>query len=215
FGHYLYGEFWLNLYWILFTCILAAIGKIFWNRGFFSSAKERLKLAKQRLNGKTIVYSLFFVFAFISVGAYSFYNLKVLNQLEDGDYSEKLSADSEKAYGKYIDKPHIQVIDLKANIDIYPEERKVDAQGIFKVVNPSEAPIDTLLMEIKFPISDTKITKVVYNGAEIQPFLSDSLYRLFIYKLPQPLQPKDTANLVIETKVRTHGFAMDTETAVL
>ena len=215
FGHYLYGEFWLNLYWILFTCILAVIGKIFWNRGFFSSAKERLKLAGQRLNGKTIGYTLFFVLAFIAVGAYSFYNLKVLNQLEDGDYSEKVSADSEKAYGKYIDKPHIQVIDLKAHIDIYPEERKVDAKGTFIVVNPSEQPIDTVLMEIKFPISDTRISTVVYNGTEIQPFLSDTLYRLFIYKLPEALQPKDTANLVIETKVRTHGFAMDTETAVL
>jgi len=212
FGHYLTGEFWLNLYWILFTCILAALGKIFWNRGFFSSAKERLKLARQRLTGKTIAYTLFFVFAFISVGGYSFYNLKVLNQLEDGDYSDKLSADAEKAYGKYMDKPHIQVIDLKANIDIYPAERKVDAQGIFKVVNPSEQPIDTVLMEIKFPISDTKIDKVIYNGKEITPFLSDTLYRLFIYKLPEALQPKDTADLVIETKVRTHGFAMDTET---
>jgi ABC-type transport system involved in multi-copper enzyme maturation permease subunit len=215
FGHYLYGEFWLNLYWVLFTCILAVIGKIFWNRGFFSSTKERLKLARQRLKDRTIGYTLFFTVAFISVGAYSFYNLKVLNQLEDGDYSEKLSADSEKAYGKYIDKPHIQVIDLKANINMYPTERKVDAQGVFTVINPSEQPIDTVLMEIKFPISDTRIDKVIYNGKEIMPFLSDTLYRLFIYKLPEALQPRDTANLVIQTKVRTHGFAMDTETAVL
>ncbi|MGB3152089.1 MAG: M1 family aminopeptidase [Maribacter sp.] len=215
FGHYLYGEFWLNLYWVLLTCILAAIGKIFWNRGFFSSAKERLRLARSRFKGKTVAYTLFFVLTFASVAAYSYYNIKVLNQLEDGDYSQKVSADAEKAYGKYIGKPHIQVIDLKANIDIYPKERKANAQGIFKVINPSEEPIDTVLMEIKFPIADTKITKVRYNGTEIQPFLNDSVYRLFIYKLPQPLQPKDTADLVIETKVRTHGFSNDTETAIL
>jgi len=210
FGHYLYGEFWLNLYWVLLTCILAAIGKIFWNRGFFSSAKERLKLAKSRFKGRTIAYTLFFFLAFVSVAAYSYYNIKVLNQLEDGDYGERVNADAEKSYGKYIGKPHIQVIDLKANIDIYPKERKADAQGIFKVINPSDEPIDTVLMEIKFPIADTKISKVLYNGTEIKPFLNDSVYRLFIYKLPQPLQPKDTANLVIETKVRTHGFSNDT-----
>ncbi len=215
FGHYLYGEFWLNLYWVLLTCILAAIGKIFWNRGFFSSAKERFKLAVSRFKGRTVAYTLFFLFAFIAVAAYSYYNLKVLNQLEDGDYSQKVSADAEKAYGKYIGKPHIQVIDLKAHIDIYPEERKADAKGIFKVVNPSEQPIDTVLMEIKFPIADTKISNVLFNGTEIKPFLNDSVYRLFIYKLPQPLQPKDTADLVIETKVRTHGFSNDTETAIL
>ena len=215
FGHYLYGEFWLNLYWVLFTCVFAAIGKIFWNRGFFSSAKERLKLAKSRFKGSTVAYTLFFLLAFVSVAAYSYYNIKVLNQLEDGDYGERVNADAEKAYGKYIGKPHIQVIDLKANIDIYPEERKADAQGIFKIINPSDQPIDTVLMEIKFPIADTKISKVVYNGTEIKPFLNDSVYRLFIYKLPKPLQAKDTANLVIETKVRTHGFSNDIETAIL
>ena len=215
FGHYLYGEFWLNLYWVLLTCILAAVGKIFWNRGFVSSIKERLKLAKRRFKGRTVAYTLFFCLAFVSVAAYSYYNLKVLNQLEDGDYGERINADAEKAYGKYIGKPHIQVIDLKAHIDIYPEERKADAKGIFKIVNPSEQPIDTVLMEIKFPIADTKITNVRYNGTVIKPFLNDTVYRLFIYKLPQPLQPKDTADLVIETKVRTHGFSNDTETAIL
>ncbi len=215
FGHYLYGRFWLNLYWILLTCILTTIGIVFWNRGFFSSAKERLQIAKQRFSGKTLSLMLFFIVAFVSVGAYSFYNLKVLNQLEDGNYSQKLNADAEKKYGKFIDQPHVQITDLKAFIDIFPEDRRVEAKGEFKVVNNYEVPIDTLLMEVKFPIADTKITKVVYNGAELKPFLSDEEYRLFLYKLPISLQPKETASLVIETQVDTHGFSMDSETAIL
>lgn len=215
FGHYLYGRFWLNLYWILLTCILATIGIVFWNRGFFSSAKERLQIAKQRFSGKTLSLMMFFIVAFVSVGAYSYYNLKVLNQLEDGNYSQKLNANAEKKYGKYIDKPHIQITDLKAYIDIFPEDRRVEAKGEFVVINNYEVPIDTLLMEVKFPIADTKITKVVYNGAELKPFLSDEEYRMFIYKLPTSLQPKETASLVIETKVNTHGFSMDSEDAIL
>ena len=215
FGHYLVGEFWLNTYWILFTCILAVVGKLFWSRGFFSSGKERLWLAKQRFSGSTLAYTFFFLFAFVSVGAYSFYNLKVLNQLEDGNYSEKISADAEKKYGKYIGKPHIQVTDLKAFIDIFPEDRRVEAKGEFKVINNFEVAIDTVLMEVKFPISDTRITKVVYNDVELKPFLKDSVYRLFMYKLPKPLQPEEAASLVIETKATTKGFSADQETAVL
>ena len=215
FGHYLYGQFWLNLYWILFTCILATIGLVFWNRGFISSTKERLHIAKQRFSGKTLALMLFFVLAFVSVGGYSYYNLKILNQLEDGNYSEKLMADAEKKYGKYIDKPHIQIIDLKAFIDIFPEDRHVVAKGEFKVINNFETPIDTLLMEIKFPIADTKINKVVYNGTELKAFLSDEDYRMFIYKLPTSLMPKETASLVIETVAKTHGFSTDSETAIL
>ncbi|HUH26650.1 ABC transporter permease, partial [Gelidibacter sp.] len=215
FGHYLYGRFWLNLYWILLTCILATLGIVFWNRGFFSSVKERLQIAKQRFSGKTLGVMLLFIVAFVSVGAYSYYNLKVLNQLEDGNYSEKLNANAEKKYGKYIDRPHIQVTDLKAFIDIYPEDRRVEAKGEFKVVNNYEVPIDTLLMEVKFPIADTRITKVVYNGTELKPFLEDDEYRMFIYKLPTSLLPKETASLVIETKATTHGFSSDPETAIL
>tara|TARA_R110002012_G_scaffold263456_2_gene446445 strand:+ start:98864 stop:102397 length:3534 start_codon:yes stop_codon:yes gene_type:complete len=215
FGHYLYGQFWLNLYWVLLTCILATIGIVFWNRGFYSSAKERFKLAKQRFSGKTVALMLFFVLAFVSVGAYSYYNLKVLNQLEDGNYGQKLNADAEKKYGKYIGQPHIQVTDLKAFIDIFPEDRSVKAKGEFTVTNKFDTPIDTLLMNIGFPIADTKITKVVYNGIELRPFLSDDAFRMFIYKLPTTLHPKDTASLVIETKALTRGFSSDTETAVL
>lgn len=215
FGHYLYGQFWLNLYWILLTCILATIGIVFWNRGFFSSAKERLQIAKQRFSGKTLGLMLFFILAFVAVGAYSYYNLKVLNQLEDGNYGEKLSADAEKKYGKYEGKPHIQVTDLKAFIDIFPDDRSVNAKGEFTVTNKYNVPIDTLLLNVQFPTADTKITKVVYNGAELKPFLSDDDFRMFIYKLPSTLQPKDTASLVIETKATTHGFSSDTETAIL
>jgi len=215
FGHYLYGKFWLNLYWILFTCILATIGIVFWNRGFLASAKERLHIAKQRFTGKTLGIMLFFILAFVSVGAYSYYNLKVLNQLEDSDYSDRLSAEAEKKYRKYIDKPHIQVIDLKAYIDIFPEDRRVAAKGEFKVINNFQTPIDTLLMEVTFPIADTRITKVVYKGTELKPFLEDEDYRLFIYQLPSSLQPEETASLVIETEAKTHGFSSDSETAIL
>ncbi|MGI0105957.1 ABC transporter permease/M1 family aminopeptidase [Salinimicrobium sp. WS361] len=215
FGHYLYGQSWLNIYWISITCIFATIGILFWNRGFISSPKERLHLAKQRLNGKTLSLMLFFVFLFVSVGAYSYYNLKVLNQLEDGNYSEKLNAEAEKKYGKYIDQPHVQVVDLKAFIDIFPEDRSIAAKGEFEVINNFDTPIDTLLMEVKFPIADTKIMKVVYNGTELKPFLEDDEYRMFIYELPTSLQPGDTASLVIETRASTHGFSASSETAVL
>lgn len=215
FGHYLYGKFWLNLYWILFTGFFSAIGMLLWNRGFVSSIRERFQIAKQRLAGPTLRVILFFVFAFLAVGGYSYYNIKVLNQLEDGNYNEKLSAEAEKKYGKYIDKPHIQVVGLKAFIDVFPEDRRIEAKGEFEVVNNFETPIDTLLLEVSFPIADTKIMNVQYNGNVLEPFLSDGEYRLFIYKLPSSLLPDETASLVIETRAATHGFSMDAETAIL
>jgi ABC-type transport system involved in multi-copper enzyme maturation permease subunit len=215
FGHYLKGNFWVALYWILALTILALIGKLFWNRGFYSSIKERLILAKKRFSGKTIAYILFFVVAFISVAGYSYYNLKVLNKVEDGNYSEKLNADSEKIYGKFLNQPHIKVVDLKATIDIFPKDRNISAKGEFLVTNKYETPLDTLLMEITFGIVDTKIEKVVFDGVEIEPFLADDAYRMYIYKLPKTLQPNDTVSMLIETKATTHGFTNSLESEVL
>jgi len=215
FGHYLTGGFWLNLYWILFSCILAIVGYVFWNRGFYSSTKERLRLARSRFKAKTIGVTLVCLVLFSAVGAYSYYNLQVLNSIESSDHSNKIAADAEKKYAKYLNKPHIQIVALKATVDIYPDKRDVYAKGDFTAVNNYDTPIDTLLMEVKFGVADTKISKVVYNGKELYPFLKDSIYRLFIYKLPEPLQPKDTASLVINTRAITKGFSNGLETSVL
>lgn len=215
FGHYLEGGFWLNAYWILFTAILMVVAKVFYNRGFVSSAKERFKIAGKRFDKKTIGVMTLLLISFGGVAGYSYYNLKVLNSIENSNHSEKLAADAEKEYGKYIGKPHIQVTDIKAYIDVFPKERSVDARGEFKVINNFNTPIDSVLMEVKFPIAKTTIEKVVYNGVELQAVHSDEDYRLFIYKLPKALQPNETANLVIQTKAVTKGFSNSLETAIL
>ncbi len=215
FGHYLIGTSWLNLYWILCTAILMMIGKIFWNRGFFSSAKERLRLAKQRMTTPTILVFTGICIAFISVAGYTYYNLNVLNTIKDGYYSEKVQVDAEKKYAKYIGKAHPQVTDLKAYIDIFPEERNVKAKGDFKIVNSFDTPIDTLRLEINFPGAHTSLKKVTYNGASLKPVMTDSIYRVYFYKLPKTMLPNETANLSIEVFSETKGFANSIETQVL
>ncbi|WP_103068875.1 ABC transporter permease/M1 family aminopeptidase [Aquimarina sediminis] len=215
FGHYLTGITWLNLYWILMMSILVVIGKLFWTRGFFSTAKERLALAKQRFTPKTMIGLTLVVLAFVSVAGYSYYNLMVLNSIVDGNQSEKIQAEAEKKYAKYIGKAHSQVTDLKAYIDVFPQERNVKAKGEYKIINNNNTPIDTLLLEVQYPTSDTKLKKVLYNGTELIPVVTDPVYRMFFYKLPKAMQPNEKANLTIEVFAETKGFANSRETEVL
>ncbi len=215
FGHYLTGASWLNLYWILFTAILMLVGLVFWTRGFFSSAKERLSLAKQRFTAKNIMALVGVVIAFISVGGYSYYNLNVLNSMSTGNESEKIQADAEKQYAKYINAAHPQVTDLKAYIDVFPKERRVNAKGDFKIINNFNVTIDTLMLEMQFPGKYAKLNKVIYNGSELTPVVSDTIYRMYFYKLPQPMQPQETAKLTLNVSSETKGFANAMETQVL
>ncbi|MEW7279595.1 M1 family aminopeptidase [Aquimarina sp. 2201CG1-2-11] len=215
FGHYLTGISWLNLYWILCTAVLMIIGKIFWNRGFFSSAKERLRMAKERLTIKTTIAFISLLIAFIAVAGYTHYNLAVLNTIVDGYTSEKINADAEKKYAKYIGSAHPQVTDLKAYIDIFPEERNVKAKGDFKIINSYDSPIDTLRLEIEYPGAHTTLEKVIYNGVHLTPVMTDSIYRVYFYKLPKTMLPQEKANLTIEVFSETKGFANRLETQVL
>ncbi len=215
FGHYLTGITWLNLYWILLTAIFTVIGMVFWTRGFFSSAKERLTLAKQRFNGKTIASLSLVLVAFISVAGYSYYNLNVLNSITNGNTSEKIEAEAEKKYAKYIDQPHPQITDLKAYIDVFPKKRSVQAKGVFKIINNYTTPIDTLLLNVQYPGEHFQIEEVVYNNEVLTPVSTDSVYRMSFYKLPKTLLPAQTANLVLKVSADTKGFANARETEIL
>ncbi|WP_025741959.1 ABC transporter permease/M1 family aminopeptidase [Aquimarina pacifica] len=215
FGHYLTGIILLNLYWVLMTAILMILGKVFWIRGFFSGINERLSLAKQRFNTKTSIALVTILVAFLGVTGYSYYNLKILNTIEDGNFTEKVAADAEKKYRKYIGKPHPVVTDLKAYIDVFPKNRSVTAKGDFKIVNPHDTVIDTLYLEIQYPTAETKLANVIYNGTSLTPVVSDSVYRVYFYKLPKGLEPQETANLTLEVIAETKGFANTKETQVL
>ncbi len=215
FGHYLKGINWLNLYWILLTVILMLVGRLFWIRGFFSNAKERLSIAKQRLNTSIIISLSIASMAFAGVASYNYYNLKVINTMVSGDEAEKIDANAEKKYARYINQPHPQITDLKAYIDIFPKDRKVKAKGAFKIINNNSTTIDTLLLEVQYPGPHTKLSKVVYNEKELTPVLLDTVYRMYFYALPEPMRPSEKADLIIEVTSESKGFANQRETEVL
>ncbi|MBQ4801308.1 ABC transporter permease [Aquimarina sp. MMG015] len=215
FGHYMLGNFMLSLYWALMMAILLVIGTLLWNRGFFSSAKERLTLAKRRLNFKMVGALMMVIIAFVSVAGYSYYNLKVLNTIEDGDFFNEIAANAEKKYTRLINQAHPQVTDLKAYIDVFPETRGLKAKGEFTLINNYNTPIDTLLLNVQYPAEHTQLEEILYNGNPINPVISDTVNRMYFYKLPNTLQPKDTAELSISMSAETKGFSNRMETQVL
>ncbi|MBQ0741112.1 hypothetical protein J9332_43270, partial [Aquimarina celericrescens] len=74
---------------------------------------------------------------------------------------------------------------------------------------------DTLLLEVQYPTSNTQLTKVLYNGMQLTPVVSDSVYRMLFYKLPKTMPPNERANLTIEVFAETKGFSNHMETEVL
>ncbi|RZS99140.1 ABC transporter permease/M1 family aminopeptidase [Aquimarina brevivitae] len=215
FGHYLSGISWLNLYWILLPLVLVVIGQLFWTRGFYSSAKERLLIAKQRISPKNVLALLVVTISFIGVAGYSYYNLMVVNTIKPGDVVNELSAKEEIKYDRFIDKPHPKVTALKAYIDVFPKDRYIQAKGESTITNTYNTAIDTLMLNVQYPGEHTSIKNVIYNGKKLEVSVADTLHRVYLYTLPEALQPEATAALTIEVQAETKGFANRLETEVL
>lgn len=215
FGHYLAGLNWLNLYWLLFTTIFMLIGQVFWNRGFFATAKERLSIAKKRITTTKTVIFVITLLLFISTGSYIHYNISVLNEIKSGSEINKIQADAEKTYSKYINQPHPQATDLKVAIDVYPKSRSFKAKGVFELTNNYATIIDTLLLNVQYPSQHYQIDKVIYNNHQLHPVISDSVNRMYFYKLPNSLSPSEKVSLTLEVSTTTKGFSNDLDQQVL
>jgi len=206
FGHFFNSLTWFHLYWLSLGAIFLVIGNLFWNRGTETSFNARWKIARGRFDGKSAASLTLFTILWIGCGAFIYYNISVLNIYRTNKEAKQISADFEKKYKKYEFFAQPKVIDVKINIDIYPDERRTEAGGTFMIVNKTKVPIDSLVLNIGSPISHTKIGKIAINGQDLDAVMEDKVNRFYIYKLPQTMNPGDTLPLEILMDARNKGF---------
>ncbi len=157
-----------------------------------------------------------FFIAWISSGAFIYYNVSILNNYYTAQEIRRNSALYEKTLKKYedIDQPKITAISL--NAAIYPNERKVEIEAKVHIKNKTDQPISTLHLMGE----QNEKYRILYNGNSI-PYESPlhysySSFTFFkngkdtfnyrIYTLPTPLQPGDSALLEIHSKISNQGF---------
>jgi ABC-2 type transport system permease protein len=206
FGHFLTALSWFNLYWLTLGAIFIVFGNLLWNRGSETGFRARVKLMRERFNVVTASLLTIFSLLWIGSGAYIYYNVSVLNRYSTNKEKIKTGVDFEKKYKKYEFAPQPKVTDVKVNIDVFPRERYTKAAGQFVIVNKTESPIDSLIVNIGSPIPQTAIEKLQVDGKDLKMVFEDELNRFFIYLLPKTMQPGDTSNLDVVIDARYKGF---------
>src|SRR5215471_11733221 len=73
---------WFSLYWLLCCALLYVMTVLFWPRGKASRWKERSRIARLRFVGVWPALAVLGVLAFGGVGAWAYYNTKILNTLK-------------------------------------------------------------------------------------------------------------------------------------
>ena len=202
FGHFIEGWSWFALYWSLVTLALLILAQAFWVRGLSFAWGARAREAGRRLKGAAGVALAVCCIAIAATGSWIFYNTNTLAKYEPGDVSMDKQARYEKAYRQYKDVPHAKITDVRAAVDIYPEQRRVMIRGSYVLENKTGKPLDTLPLQVN-PDVDTTWSKLPAH----QVVLNDKEFGFSILKLAQPMQPGERLPLEFVVDVRRPGFS--------
>jgi ABC-2 type transport system permease protein len=200
-GHFVVPRVTLFAYWTLFIATFLVISHLFWARGTDSALRNRWRIAKARLNARTLGALAVFFLAFVATGCFVYYNTNVLNPYRTGKDVEKRQAEFESKYKKFERIPQPRITAVKADVDIFPERRAIDVRGEYTLVNKTAAAIRDLHVTFN-PDMTTFDLKI--PGAKVTSDDSRLGYR--VYTLAQPLAPGASLPMTFRTGFAAKGF---------
>jgi len=202
FGHFVTGWAWFALYWTLFCLAALIVAQAFWVRGLSVEWRFSVRAAGQRLKGGPGVALAVCTLAFALVGGWIFHNTVTLGGYEAANVSMDKQARYEKNYRQYKDLPHAKVVDVRAAVDIYPDERRVLVKGSYVLVNKTDKPLDTLRLQLNADVVTT-LGKLPAH----QVVLDDKESGFMILKLAEALAPGARLALDFTVDARRPGFS--------
>ncbi|MEY4904083.1 MAG: hypothetical protein RLZZ292_1898, partial [Bacteroidota bacterium] len=147
---YVKGQFWFNLYWVLFIGLMAIATILFWMRGREESFRFRWANAKQNFQGNLRWATLGLGVLWSLTAGFVYYNTKVVNKITTSKDGFRIQADYERKYKQYEGRAQPRITDVKYNIQLFPAERKamIDAKQIIK--NKTTQAIDSLHISLPY-----------------------------------------------------------------
>ena len=200
---------WYAFYWLLFCGLLAILTVMFWPRGKQDRWAGRRRNAGQRFHGGWISATLVCLLAFISTGAWIWYNTEVINRVVGPKTLQRRQADYEKTYKQYEKQLQPRVRSVKYAIDVYPQSRNITMRAEQVIQNPYAQP----LTEIHFTIDPNYVTDIDIPGASLSKDDQKLYYR--IYKFDSPLQPGESRTMHFTVKSKNRGFENELSTVEL
>ncbi len=186
YGSFLAPYFIYKFYWLLLGTAFYVLSIIFYRRGMPDSIKERFRNARKEFTPLMAIIFSISLTGFVGMGSWIYYVNNVKHENLSSKELEKRLADWEKNYGKYHNIPQPRIVDVKVNLDIYPESRDFEARGTYILKNKTDLAIDSIHIDHNNYISTFGF------DAEYELIMEDDTMNYDIYRLQNPLQPGDS-----------------------
>lgn len=204
FGWTLESHSWYMLYWSGLTAILFVLGFGMFQRGPSQSLAVRYQQLRYQIGAGGQAVILFGSLVFVGSGGWIYYNTRVLNQYDTAEQQMDLQADYEKAYKAGADDPILVATKVDATVDIYPAERRVDAEVVQTLVNKFDKPVSKML--VNWP-KYTRTMEIIAPGATLSP--RDNRLGTAWLEFSTPVQPGETIAMTIKLSRTNPGFQDD------
>lgn len=202
------GGFWIGgmiarAYWACFGLLLLVLAHWAWPRGTVVAVWPRLKGMGKRITLASGATALAAVGGMIGTGLFINHNIKVLNTYQTADEREAQTAAYERKYLKYENLPRPVVTDVEFNVDIYPDDRRMEVRGYYLLRNDTQAPITE--MHVRQGDDTLDFTRLELAGATLAHH--DTTFDHRIYRFDTPLAPGATTRLDFTSRLWRRGFA--------
>ena len=200
YGHFNLPILSYNLYWLGLSIILVTLGYGLYRRGAEYNLKYRWSLLLSNLGKSGIIATIFGIVLFVGMGAFIHYNTRVLNNFISEDQAFAFAENYEKKFKQFENRPIAKITDLNVNVDIYPNQRKVEADGYYIIKNKTNNSIDKTLLSWD---AKSKV-EISGNGIELKDF--DAEHKVGWLHFNPVLNPGDSIKVEFKVFRQALGF---------
>jgi hypothetical protein len=201
FGHYVLPMLSYVVYYLAVASLMIVAAHLLFERGYAGGLKERLAIARTRLTRPVVGASASAFLVMALSGGWIFYNTNVLNEYLTQDDREARQAEYEKSFKAFEKLPRPEVVDLDMQVDIYPEERRLESRGVAELVNRH----DTALEEFHVSLSPLlRVNSVEVAGAALVEGSEEHGY--YQYRFDPPLAPGAATQMTWDLSWLNEGF---------
>ena len=203
FGRFLKKFYIYRLYWLSLASLLFITSLLFWPRGANENLRKRFEEAKRRFTSKKLaLLSLILVISFISFGSYIFYNTNIRNEYVTTQETEEFKVDYEKRFKSFQDTSELTPIEVKAFVDIFPYQAKMNSKLSIILENKTEEDIKTLFLNFN------KDTMYRYSfDRKISQTNKDKVQPVEIITFEKAVKPSEKVKMTFEVSVDRSYFA--------
>ncbi|MGH7576156.1 MAG: ABC transporter permease/M1 family aminopeptidase [Longimicrobiales bacterium] len=193
---------WFKLYWAAWALLLLVLAAQFRVRGLEPGLRRRLRQARARFTGPAVRTAGVAALLTVVLGGFVFYNTNVLNEYRSVDDGGLPQAEYEKRYRQYVDIPQPTITAAELRAEIYPDAPAVDLRGRYRMVNRSDAAIDSVHVVVA---RDIEVRSLSLDRAA-EAVLVDEEVGYRIYGLERALEPGDSMELAFDVAFQPRGF---------